>query len=378
MNTIDAPTIDPAPLQSAGDVDRGLAAPDAALDEGRHVAAVERVCELYRRCVRDRDAVPAVFRPGGEWQVYIDERRGLYDAILAGETERAGELLRGFWRNELGAIVKEYAGYQQLVDRAQPRTDRFRWNVPRNYLIWREIHGAAPEELAVPAVGEPWGLHLDDVLVTPKATRFHALATQAAELVRGRPTPTVAEIGAGYGGMAHYLLRDHPNVRWIDLDLPETLVIAAYWIIGSLPDTDVTLYGERELADIFPGNGDRAAPGDGTGPGAILLPNHAITALPAGSVDLTVNTFSFSEMPAATLTATLEEVTRITRGLLLHHNMDRRGVVNRGHERIPASAFPIDRTAWRQLHRGFDLFHGQDGDYREYLEQRITETPPAC
>jgi hypothetical protein len=364
VSTIDAPTIDPATLQRAGDLDRGLAAPAAALDEARHRAAVERACELYRRCVRERDAVPAVFRPGGEWQVYIDERRGLYDAILAGETERASDLLRGFWRNELGAIVKEYAGYQQLIDREQPRTDRFRWNVPRNYLIWREMYGAAPEELAVPAVGEPWGLYLDDVLVTPKATRFHALATQAAELVRGRPTPTVAEIGAGYGGMAHYLLRDHPDVQWIDLDLPETLVIAAYWIIASLPDTDVTLHGERPLADA--------------GPGAVLLPNHAITTLPAGSVDLTVNTFSFSEMPAPTLAATLDEVTRITRGLLLHHNMDRRGVVNRGHERIPASAFPIDRTAWRQLHRGFDLFHGQDGDYREYLEQRITETPRAC
>ncbi len=362
-----APDLDPRRLHEPDDLERGLAPRSAGLDEARHRAAVERAGELYRRCVRERPGVPAIFRPGGEWEAYHAERRDLYELILAGEDEAAGERLRSFWRNELGALVKEYASYEQLRRREQPRTDRFRWMVPRNYLVWREIVRADPAELAVPDVGEPWGLMLDDVLVTPKATRFHALARQVAEIVRDvRPTPTVVEIGAGFGGMATYLLRDAPAVRWIDLDLPETLVIAAYWLIAALPEVDVVLHGERPAAELL----------DADGPaGAVLLPNHLVAELPAASADLAVNTFSFSEMPRPTLDRTLAEVTRITRGWLLHQNMDRAGVVNRGHARIPASDFPLHPDEWRRLHVGFDLFHGQDGDYREFLLQRRRPGP---
>ena len=90
-----------------------------------------------------------------------------------------------------------------------------------------------------------------------------------------------------------------------------------------------------------------------------------------GSADVVVNTFSLSEMPWETLGATLGEMTRVCGGYLLHHNMDRRGVVNRGSERTPASAFPIDEGKLRLLHKGFDLFHGREGDYREFLYGRI-------
>jgi hypothetical protein len=61
--------------------------------------------------------------------------------------------------------------------------------------------------------------------------------------------------------------------------------------------------------------------------------------------------------------------------LFLHNNMDRRGVVNRGHERIPASEYPIDPTIWKRVYRRFDLFHGHEGDYREFL---YVKHSPAC
>ena len=47
--------------------------------------------------------------------------------------------------------------------------------------------------------------------------------------------------------------------------------------------------------------------------------------------------------------------------------MDREGVVNRGHERIPASKFPIDPAVMKCVYKHLDLFHGHDGDYREFL-----------
>jgi SAM-dependent methyltransferase len=359
------PAFDPGALISDDALAAGLAHPDRAVDESVHTLAVERVCELYRRCAREREAVPEIYRPGGEWLVYINERRALYDAILAGDTVRAGDLLRGFWRNDLGAIVKEYASYDQLVAGEQPATDRFCRNVSRNYLIWQEIVGGDPATLDIPPVGEPWGYRIGGRVIAPKATRFHTLAVQIAELVRGTLSPSVLEVGAGYGGMAFYLLRDQPDVRYVDLDLPETLVIAAYYLLCALPDRRIVIHGESDapLHDLL-------------GPGApwfhaVLLPNHAFPALPDGFADVTVNTFSLSEMPRPTLEENLRQIARTTRSFFLHHNMDRAGVVNRGAERIPASTFPIGRADFRLLHRGFDLFHGHDGDYREFLYRRI-------
>ena len=334
----------------------GLADTGARVDSALHEEAVDRVIALYRRCLADRDTIDGAFLPGGEWAASIAERPMLYQAMLADDRALVAALLRDFWRNDLGLIVKEYATFAQLCERQQPRTTRFIENVRRNFSIWRRLVQCAPEMLDVPAVGAPWGLSIGGRLVVPKATRFHALAWQIGELCRSAPQPLVAEIGAGYGGAAYYLLRDRPDVRWVDFDLPETLVLAAYYLLCALPQRRIVLYGE-------PGWESFTAQ-------ATLLPNHLMTAVPARWADVLVNTFSFSEMPMPTLRVVLDEVTRFTRRYMLHHNMDRPGVVNRGFERTPASQFPIGPDAWLRLHAGWDDFHGSDGDYRAFLYLR--------
>lgn len=342
-------------------LEAGLKPRPMEISEASHRSAVERVAEMYRRCVAERKGVEDVYQPGGEWRAYIDERRALYDAMLANDTQTASDLLRSFWRNELGLIVKEYASYPQLIEGAQPRTSLFLERVPKNFEIWKSLYKGTASDLAIPAVGDPWGIEIDGVVIAPKATRFHALATQIRELVRTNEHPTVLEIGAGYGGAAHFLLRDEPEINYTDFDLPETLAIAAYALICSNPKSRVTLHGEQNPSSLAQVDS----------PGALLLPNYLLPKRRTASADVTLNTFSFSEMPIETLTETLNQITRITKGFLLHHNMDRAGVRNRGSERIPASNFPIDPDAFRLIHTGFDLFHGSEGDYREYLYQRI-------
>lgn len=349
---------DPTAMVSEESLREGLEPRRDGLDDARRRRAVERVAAMYRACKRDQPAASAPYQPGGEWADYLAERREVYDALLRNDLPAAESKLRGFWRNELGPIVKEYAKYEQLIDRVEPNTSRFMHNVCRNYLIWREIVGGSVRDLSVPLVGEPWGYFIDGELIVPKATRFHALASQVGELVRGVERPTVAEIGAGYGGMAYYLLRDTPGVRYVDFDLPETLVLAAYYLLCALPERRVALYGE------FSGG----MPSDAE---VVLLPNFALPSLPSQSVDVFVNTFSLSEVPWETLEEYVRQIERGTRGFFLHNNMDRQGVINRGFERIPASRYPIDAAKMRLIYKRFDLFHGQAGDYRECLYQRL-------
>ncbi len=349
------------PMYPSAELIHGLQPRPDSISAARHEEIVRRVMECYRACKADQPRVPAAYQPGGEWADYLAERQGVYDGMLAGDSQLVSDKLRGFWRNELGPIVKEYAKYEQLTSREAPFLERFETNVRRNFAVWRSIHEHDARVLDVPEVGNPWGLMIDGRLVVPKATRYHALSSQIGELCRGTGRPLVAEIGAGYGGQAYFLLRDYPGTTYVDFDLPETLMLAAYYLMASLPDREIVLYGEshRPLDEVL------------TGADAVLMPNFALPKLADRSVDLFLNTFSFSEMPMGTLSEYLTQVQRSLKRFLLLNNMDRTGVVNRGFERIPASRYPLDHSRLRCIYRKFDLFHGHQGDYREFLYEVI-------
>jgi hypothetical protein len=103
-----------------------------------------------------------------------------------------------------------------------------------------------------------------------------------------------------------------------------------------------------------------------------MLPN-----LPDNSVDLFLNTFSLSEMPFEVIAEYIRNIERTCRGYFLYNNMDREGVLNRGHERVPCSKYPIPTEHFKQLYKRYDTFQrlhsGRDGDYREVLLQKIAE-----
>lgn len=339
----------------------GLQDRPSQLDPDFHRSVVSRVIRLFQAMKRDQPQAPEVYQPGGEWKHYIGERQEFYDRLLAGDVEFCQSKLDNFWRNELGPIVKEYAKYEQLVDREPEFVERFQINVSRNYLIWKEIHEGDVGMLQVPRVGNPWGYEIDGALVLPKATRFHALARQLIGLTQDTDQALIAEIGGGYGGAAYYLLRDRPRTTYVDFDLPETLVIAAYYLLCCLPEREIFLYGE----------GDSPGPETIGNYSAVLLPNFELPRLADHSVDVFFNSFSFSEIPRESLSEYLRQVQRVVKSYFLHNNMDRRGVINRGFERIPASEYPVDTTVFKRLYKQFDLFHGKEGDYREFLYQRV-------
>jgi len=352
-------TFDPESLISPAHLQQGLEQRPMAIDAASHRAIVQRVAAMYQAAMRDLPAASEPYQPGGEWAAYLAERQHFYDHLLAGRIESAGEMLSNFWRNELGPIVKEYARYDQLVRGEEPFLSRFQQCVVRNYLIWGDLFHQPIDVLEIPRVGNPWGYTIEGKLIAPKATRFHAVATESRRLLEGLSRPVAAEIGGGYCGMAYFLLRDAPQAVYVDFDLPQTLAIAAYYLLATLPERRIYLYGEGPLPtksklDAFD---------------AVLLPHFALPTLADRSVDLWLNTFSLSEVPWTTLQEYIGQIQRTARGHFYHNNMDRRGVINRGFERIPASTYPVDPDRLKLVYKHFDLFHGHDGDYRQFLYQ---------
>ena len=358
---MDSTTVQNTPSILSDELKQGLVQRPDTIDSAKHAEIIQRVIECYRACKADQPGATTVYQPGGEWADYLAERQGSYTALIEGDADTAAVKFKNFWRNDLSPIVKEYAKYEQITAGEQTFIDRFETNVRRNYDIWKEIFRAEDSVLEVPNVGNPWGLMINDQMVIPKATRFHALSTQIQELVRDVDSPVIGEIGAGYGGQAYYLLRDHAKATYVDFDLPETMVIAAYYLLATCPDRSAVLYGESTAA-----LDEQIEAND-----IVIMPNFALPQLGDRTIDLFLNSFSFSEMPVETLTEYLQQVGRTTRKYLLHNNMDRRRVINRGHERNPASEYPIDASTWKRIYKKFDLFHGHQGDYREFLYERI-------
>ena len=346
--------IDTASLR-AGLIDRG-----AVADHERDLEVVERVRAFYRALKTQQVGAPSIYKPEGEWHVYIEQRRHLYQMILNGPLEGAAAVLRNFWRNELGPIVAQYAYYGELARGEATKIRRFMAAMSRDYVVWRAIVEGEPAELDVPEVGNPWGYLIDGRLIAPQALRFHNHARQIHHLVSDSEHPLVAEIGGGFGGMAWFLFRLGGGLTYLDLDLPETLVLAAYFLLRALPDKSILLCESMECL----------AAEDLRKYDIVLSPNYLIQRLPDGGVDLLLNAFSLSEMPYESIAEYIRQIQRCCRGYFLHNNVDREGVVNRGHVRTPGSRFPVDPAEFKLVYRKFDLFQGQDGDYREFLYER--------
>jgi hypothetical protein len=102
----------------------------------------------------------------------------------------------------------------------------------------------------------------------------------------------------------------------------------------------------------------------------LLLPHYALEQLDDLSVDLFHNAISLSEMSPETISEYVKQVQRTTRRYFYHVNIDRAGVVNRGHERVPGSRFPIDTSVFKRLLRTYDLYFGPTGPYCEFLYRR--------
>jgi hypothetical protein len=343
-----------------GNLTEGLAERPDSIPLEFQLDLASRISRSYRLMKETQKNASDPYQPKGEWAAYVAERQEFYNLLTLGEPEPIVGKLRNFWRNELGPIVKEYAKFEDLQSSRSDCIRRFEHGVANNFAIWKEIVSLPAQELAIPWIGNPWGYIIDGQLVAPKATRFHHHAQQIRNLLSDVGHPIAAEIGAGYGGLAYYLLRDEPRLSYVDFDLPETLVLAAYYLICCFPDRKIFLYGDSQFTEF-----DQLAEYS-----AVLLPNYMLPSFPDNSVDLFLNTFSLSEMPWETVEEYLGQIERTTRHYFLHNNMDRTGVMNRGFERIPASAYPLNGSVFKLVYKHFDIFHGHFGDYREFLFQR--------
>jgi hypothetical protein len=138
----------------------------------------------------------------------------------------------------------------------------------------------------VPPIMGQTGIWHDGTILNPTNCRYYA---QLVSLYLGGALPehgTLVEIGGGYGGLAYLIRKARPNLRYIAIHLPESLLFAAAYLAGALPDEDTQIV---------------TSPDDAIEARLILCPSDFAPALfeALPRIDAAINFASFGEMGEA-------------------------------------------------------------------------------
>jgi len=260
------------------------------MEGGVEDALLSRICKTYRAV--QSEAIADAYLPTMWWSEVRRTSLGLAIGALAnGDTASLQRAYGNFFRDSCSAGL--------VIRAADVSVGRYRQCVLGDALYqvdhWQEAVGDewSVRDLRVPEIGNPFGIELDGVFIRDGSPYQHYCAQRIRGLLEN-PGGSVLEIGGGYGGMAYYLLRDLPRIRYINLDLPESIALASYYLIKALPDRPFTLQGEEP-----------------TEPVASLMPLQNISEVRSKSVDVVFSSHAISDLTDDALSVYLGQIVRI-------------------------------------------------------------------
>ena len=303
---------------------------------------LERITKAYLKAKEDQKNLKPPYRVGALWQSTLDKQyQGIITALRSKDMESLRAILENFSRADFSASqgggvdianIKKQFLYKYLFVNT--------WY--KYFNIYKEVIQREPD-LDYPLVGNPAGLFYGGKVIPIEAIRFSYCAEQMLPLLEGKNHPVICEIGGGNGGQAYALMSKSANaLTYIDLDIPEMLVIATYFLMMALPGKSFLLYGEGPWEDGALEKYD-----------IVMLPYFLIPQMEANTVDLFFNQRSFSEMDGKTVLEYVHQIERICRGYFMHINHNKKFIweVEGVHtENLPSSSVIPDVKRFKKIY----------------------------
>ncbi|MDQ6778250.1 MAG: putative sugar O-methyltransferase [Actinomycetota bacterium] len=295
------------------------------------LALCERLIAAYARAAVDaRDA-------GGMWshEIYRDRQRELIQALERGDPAAVAELLGSMFRSDfilgmapgsLGvgrqprmlARLSYLATMSKLVSLAESQGTTLVENPEQGAVgvgltdgvddLMESLEGSLGLSIDFPAVGAAYGVLAAGRMITPDTPEQVYAAARIRDVLQehfsDRAAPLrIVEIGAGYGGMAYWLMRlFHEPLQYVVIDLPIANVLQGYFLAQTVGHSQVSLYGE--------GSGSVA-----------VFPGHALSAVEA-PFDVLLNKDSMPEIPRDALLAYLRWALGACTGIFYSYNQE--------------------------------------------------------
>lgn len=282
-------------------------------DSDKDEEMLERICAAYGCAIERGRSTAKIYEASSWWQRVRGTALGpVLRALEERDIKALGWMYRNFFRDPcstgltgvpFGMSKAYFAGKIKDIHRrfyvgeALRSIDHWKRQTCGRFLL---------SELEGPDIGNPFGAVVDGILVRAGAAFQHHSAQRIARCLCSE-TATVVEIGGGYGGMAYYLLRDCLGMTYIDFDVPESLALASYYLMKSLPHLRFLLYGESDLSVETLSRCDVA-----------LMPLFAIESLAGGSADVVFSSHAMSDISSEAMETYQGVIARITRGAFLY------------------------------------------------------------
>ncbi len=339
-------------------LERGIA--DHTVQDSASNEQVERIIRSYMRMKEDQHLSKDVYLPAQHWQDHIDRQFApLTKAIYHNDWESIVRYLCSFRRVKLGIEWEskmDFASYQEKV--------QYVCLLKKLYKCWK-LFDPNPriEKLPRPLFGNPRGYYLRNQFVNVGSFTMNYYAIQLSPLIDRIESPVICEIGAGYGKMAYYLLRERDNWTYLDFDIPEMIILIYYYLSNCFPEKKFLLYGEQDLDTSGMEHFD-----------FILLPNFEIEKLMDDSCHLVINKNSFGEMNQETVKTYISHIERCCKGYFWHTNHEISSCTLSKDPGLAARDYPIRGERFSKIYRILDfpsfILHDGNADIVTYLYER--------
>lgn len=304
-------------------VDKGFADRREEMQDDSEI--LERICAAYNKAKDVQRHVSPVYRPSNEWlPIYEKPLKEVIEALASRDIKKLDRIYGNFWRDPCSAgLVGLFLDMNKFFfGRRIARRYKmlFLNDSLYRYRLWQNLSGKTQriEDLDSPCVGNPYGYFIDGTFIKSGSDYQHYYATAIGRLIKNETSKCVVELGAGFGGMAYYLIRDNSDLTYIDLDLPENMALTAYYLLKAFPEKKTLLFGEADL------NTETIQRND-----ILIMPSFEVNNLPDRCAELVFNSYSLAEMSPETISTYISEFTRIIKGegYFLHVNHNKNSVV---------------------------------------------------
>lgn len=272
-----------------------------------------RICDAYNAATSL--GMQEAYAPTKWWGML--QRTSLQDVTAAlekGDVSALQEMYANFFRDPCSDGL---IGKSLLLTRPLPRVlgdiHRLAYlteTLSRVDRWWKLTSGVySLEDLQAPTIGNPFGIVLNGTFISNGAEHQHYGARRIANIT-GKSNAIVAEIGGGYGAMAYYLLRDSPKIKYWNFDIPESLALAAYYLLRSFPERRTLLCGEASMPITNFDDYD-----------IVLMPLAELSKSPIHFADVVFSAHAMSDLNEKALNVYLNHVQQMTNKYFLYQGM---------------------------------------------------------
>jgi putative sugar O-methyltransferase len=204
-----------------------------------------RLFNFYKLMKKNEVNNPEVIKPSSLWQTHINQDyKFLLDSSKNNDLESFAFFLNNFgnWDNYLGIehniLLKRYS--KNFILRSFLRNEIFL----KHFMIWKDFGYSRKDlqKIATPEFGNQLGAYLDGNFVTIGSFFNQIISKILFEHIKDNKRPVICDLGGGYGKLGHFLVKNFKNSSFIDFDIPEVLVLAAYYLIKTYPNKKTLLY----------------------------------------------------------------------------------------------------------------------------------------